>query len=744
MQNYPEYYNKPYNPNEHEEEMLVVWDKSDMANPDSDCYKNTNQSKTDYFSIVFPPANVTGSLHMGHSARITVQDTIVRFHRMLGKKTLFIPGTDHAAIATESKVVKALEKEGIRRSDLTNEQLLEKIESFALESKSVIISQLKRLGASLDWSREAYTKDAMRTRAVNEAFTRMYHDGLLYRGDRIVNWDPKGQTVISDDEIVRQDEVTKFYYFKYGPFVIGTARPETKFADKYIIVHPDDARYSQYEHMQTFEVPWINGMITATLIKDEIADPEMGTGAMTITPWHSEVDFELAEKYKLPKEQIIDKYGKLLPVAGEFAGMKIAQARPLIVEKMESLGLVDHIDDKYQHALATAERTGGIIEPQIMRQWFIDTTKEFDYSFDSLSGIAKGQKVSLKYLMNHVVTDGQISIIPDRFEKVYMHWVTNLRPWCISRQIIFGHKMPIWYKDELHSDTFVLSINKPTEEGVWIQETDTLDTWFSSALWTFSTLGWPEQTTDFKQYHPTSLLETGQDILPFWVSRMILMSTYLVGQVPFKDVLIAGILRDEKGNKISKSLGNNIDPVEVSEEFGTDSMRMAIMVGTTPGMDLKVGKDKFNAYKKFSNKLWNLARFVLSRTELDVNMAVTDIEETHKHYLDEFEQASQEITGHYESYRLHLASEGLYHYIWHTFADTVIEELKKDLESEDKKLSQSATYVIHYIFYSSLKLLHPCMPFITEKIWSDLPTNLLKDNAILSISSWPTKQSSQS
>ena len=404
-----------------------------------------------------------------------------QFHAVLkqcvkGMKTLWIPGTDHAAIATQSKVESEIyKKEGKRRHDLGRSELVRRIEIFARESHDAIVEQVKKLGASVDWSREAYTLDEKRELAVRTAFKKMYDDGLIYRGHRIVNWDPKGQTTISDDEIVYAEEKAKFYYFKYGPFVIGTARPETKFGDKYVVMHPDDKRYENYKHGQKIKLEWINGPIEATVIKDKSIDMAFGTGAMTITPWHSAVDFEIAERHHLDKEQIIDKYGKLLPIAGEFAGMKIAEARRKIVEKLRAKGVEKEED--YTHNVATAERTNGIVEPQIMNQWFIDVNKKFRRGL---------RKVSLKDLMKKAVAKGGIQILPDRFEKVYTHWIENLRDWCISRQIWFGHQIPVWYrKNEVYC-----GLNAPTGDG-WTQDEDTLDTWFSSGLWTFSTLGWP-------------------------------------------------------------------------------------------------------------------------------------------------------------------------------------------------------------------------------------------------------------
>ena len=498
---------KPYDPKETEDRIYKTWEESGFFNPDVCIEKRVTDKNAEPFCMVLPPPNVTGTLHIGHAAMLTIEDIMVRYARMSGKKTLWLPGTDHAAIATQSRVEKNLEKEGIKKNDLGREEFLKKVEKFAQDSHDTIINQSKKMGSSLDWSREAYTLDAERNFAVKTAFKKMYDDEIIYRGHRIVNWDPKGQTVISDDEIVYEERKSKFYTFKYGPFEIGTARPETKFGDKYVVMHPDDKRYQEYKHGQKIELEWINGPMTATIIKDPVAEMEFGTGVMTITPWHSHVDFQLAEKYKLEKEQIIDKYGKLLPIAQEFAGMKITEAREKIVEKLKEKGLLVSVDENYVNRLATAERTGGVIEPQIMEQWFINVNKP----------IKDRDNKTLKELMLAPVKNGEIKIIPNNFEKVYYNWIENLHDWCISRQIWYGHRIPVWYK----GNEIYCGIEAPTEEG-WEQDPDTLDTWFSSGLWTFSTLGWPnKESKDLKTYHPTNILETGYDIIFFWVARMI-------------------------------------------------------------------------------------------------------------------------------------------------------------------------------------------------------------------------------
>lgn len=693
----------PYKPAETEDRIYRFWLEKGYFNPD-----NLPERHTEPFSVVLPPPNVTGVLHLGHALENSLQDAVVRYKRMQGFKTLWVPGTDHAAIATETRVEKdMLKKEGKSRHDLGRDAFLEEVKKFARESHDTIVKQVKRMGSSLDWSREAYTFDDERNFAVRTAFKRMYDAGLIYRGRRIVNWDPKMQTTVSDDEVDYVEEKATFYYFKYGPFTIGTVRPETKFGDKYVVMHPDDERYGAYTHGQKFTLEWINGPIEATVIKDESIDMAFGTGVMTITPAHSAVDFALAQKYKLDIEQIIDERGILLPIAGEFAGIHIKKARPMIIEKMRAKGLIVKEDQNYVHNIATNERGGGIIEPQIKLQWFIDVNKPI---------AARGGK-TLKELMREPVASGAIAIKPDRFEKIYYHWIDNLRDWCISRQIWFGHRIPVWYRGtEIHCD-----IDPPKGDG-WVQDSDTLDTWFSSALWTFSTLGWPKETKDLATFHPTAFMGPGYEILFFWVARMVLMSQFHLGTIPFRTVYLHGILRDKKGQKFSKSLGNGIDPILLADKYGADALRMSLIVGIGPGNDANFDEEKVMAYKKFSNKLWNIARFVLTAKEaVPTATADSPLSERHRMIMDEFMAFKKDIVDDMDNYRLYLAAEKIYHYLWHTFADKVIEEAKPSLAGEDEGAKRSGARMLFSILEESLALLHPFMPFVTEEIWQSLP-----------------------
>jgi valyl-tRNA synthetase len=715
---------KPYNPQETEPRIYKMWEESGFFNPD-----NLPARHQEPFTIMMPPPNVTGILHMGHALMLTTEDIMIRYQRMQGKKALWIPGTDHAAIATQSKVEKEIyKKEGKNRFELGREELLKRVDQFAKDSHDTIISQVKTLGSSCDWSREAFTLDENRNLAVRTVFKKMYEDGLIYQGHRIVNWDPKGQTTISDDEIIYTEEKTKFYYLKYGPFTIATARPETKFGDKYVVMHPEDKRYAKYKHGQKIDLDWINGPITATIIKDEVIDMTFGTGVMTITPWHSKEDFDIAVRHNLDKEQIIDKYGKLLPVAGEFSGLKITDAREKIIEKMKAKGLLEKEED-YVHNIATAERTGGKIEPQIMNQWFVAVNKPFTLAHSDITGIKSGTKTTLKEIMRKTVDQGQIKIIPDYFSKTYFHWIDNLNDWCISRQIWYGHRIPVWYR----GTEIFCSEEAPKGDG-WVQDEDTLDTWFSSALWTFSTLGWPEKTEDLKIFHPTDVLETGYEIIFFWVARMIMMTGYNLGTVPFKNVYFHGTVRDGQGRKMSKSLGNGMDPMEVAQKFGTDAGRLALIIGTAPGTDSKIDENKIRGYKNFANKIWNITRFVLTSIESFDLESKPELTPKDQKILAELQIITKEVTTDIDEYRLYMASEKIYHYIWHTFADIIIEESKGALNGSDEVAKKSIQYTLYEVLKTNLKLLHPFMPFVTEEIWANLPH---KNKSLLMIETWP-------
>ncbi|MFZ2555281.1 MAG: valine--tRNA ligase [Minisyncoccia bacterium] len=716
----PEEFLKPYNPSEAEPRTIALWDKSGYANPDNMIVDGLTKPDAESYSIVLPPPNVTGTLHMGHAAMLAIEDILIRYARMNGKRTLWIPGTDSAAIATQAKVEGDIyKKEKKTRYDLGRDELMKRIDAFTEESKETIISQVRAMGASLDWSRYAYTLDEKRYAAVMEAFIRMFDAGLIYRGNRIVNWDPKLQTTVSDDEIEYVEQKDPFYYFKYGPFVIGTVRPETKFGDKYVVMHPEDARYADFKHGETIDLEWINGPITATVIKDEAADMSVGTGVMTITPAHSTTDFEIAQRHDLDIEPVIDERGILMPSAGEFAGQHIKKARPLIVEKLKEKGLVMKIDETYVHNVATNSRGGGTIEPQIKKQWFVAVNKKAKFP--------DGKERTLKEWMREAVESGQTKIAPERFEKIYYHWIDNLRDWNISRQIWFGHRIPAWFK----GDEVKVQLKSPG--AGWEQDPDVLDTWFSSGIWTFSTLGWPDATEDLKNYHPTAALETGYDILFFWVARMILMSGFLLGQVPFKNVYLHGLVRDGQGRKMSKSLGNIIDPLDMVKKYGADATRLSLIIGAAPGTDSKLAEDRVRGYKHFANKVWNITRFVLENTnDVDLNATLTEADAA---LLQEATELARSSSENIEKFRLDLAGDAVYHYVWDRFAAEILEESKQVLKAGDEA-SASRKRALYEILIISLKLLHPFMPFVTEAIWQKLPS---KEAKLLMVAEWPLK-----
>lgn len=702
---------KPYNPELTEGDIYKSWQDSGYFNPD----KLPERHKEPY-TIVLPPPNVTGTLHMGHAAMLAIEDILIRYKRMKGFKTLWIPGTDHAAIATQSKVEKELEKkEGIRRHDLGREKFLKKVDDFANESHDTIVNQIKKMGSSVDWSREAFTLDDKRSFAVRTAFKKMYDMGLIYRGNRIVNWDPKGQTTISDDEIVYEERKSKIYTFKYSkdfPISIATTRPETKVGDTAVAVHPDDSRYSEYVG-KVYEVDFAGAKLSIKIVADSAVDPEYGTGAVGVTPAHSSIDADIASRHDIPSVQVINEFAKMMPNTGMVEGLKVSDARVKIVEWLKENNLLEKEEDTLQN-ISTAERTGGVIEPLPKLQWFIAVNKKFDKN---------GKQTTLKEIMLDAVSSGKIEILPEHFEKTYFHWIENLRDWCISRQIWYGHRIPVWYKgDELY-----VGVEAPEGDG-WEQDEDTLDTWFSSGLWTFSTLGWPEETNDLKTFHPTSVLETGYDILFFWVARMILMTGCLLDTIPFKTVYLHGLVRTAKGEKMSKSKPEtNIDPIDMISKYGADATRLSLIIGNGPGNDLKLSEDKIKGYKHFANKLWNIARFVLSSTEGEVLDEKTKIP-------DELQKLLDDVTQDIENYRLYLAGEKLYHYAWHEFADRVIEESKKILKEGTDDEKKEVKQMLLVTLATLLKALHPFVPYVTEEIWKSMP---VKEKKMLIIEDWP-------
>ena len=761
-----EKFTKPYNPADTEDRIYKMWLESGYFNPDNLSKGSGEKSAdgsarfTEPFSIVLPPPNVTGTLHMGSALMLAIEDIMVRYARMKGKKTLWIPGTDHAAIATQSKVEKEIsKKEGKSRHDLGREELLRRVDAFATESHDAIVNQMKKMGCSIDWSREAFTLDEKRNLAVRTAFKKMYDDGLIYRGYRVVNWDPKGQTTISDDEIVYEARKAKLYTFKYGkdsktgdliPISISTTRPETKLGDTGIAVHPDDKRYAKLIGRE-FDTIFAGESIHLKVIADASVDPEFGTGALGVTPAHSIADWEMAQRHGLPLKQVINEYAKMTVGNESIKDKKAVDAREAVVAWLRAENLLEK-EEEIDQNVSTAERTGGIVEPLPKLQWFVAVNKK----------IASHGNKTLKELMIESVAPGGISIIPDRFEKVYLHWIENLRDWCISRQIWYGHRIPVWYRGEAQKpDEIYVGVNAPkgagkkeTAAGDWKQDEDTLDTWFSSGLWTFSTLGWPDEK-EFaanRAYHPTTILETGSDILFFWVARMILMSTYLLGEIPFKTVYLHGLVRDGQGRKISKSLGNNVEPLDMIAKYGADAVRMSLIVAVGPGNDSKVGEDKIKAYKNFANKLWNITRFILSSAQAGIGdgKAVAYDPNFKKWtsadaaYVERLNALVDEATREMDEYKFYLVGEKLYHYAWHEFADKILEESKPIIGGfgaggsivAGTGTAEEKTSRLQFLLHAHrtiLKLLHPFMPYVTEEIWGSL------EKHPLIIEAWPVK-----
>ncbi len=703
---------KNYNHKTTEGRIYKKWEESGYFNPD-----NLPPRHKKPFTIIMPPPNANGHLHAGHALFVTLQDIMTRYKRMKGYQTLWVPGADHAGFETQIVYEKKLEKEGRSRFGMDPQDLYKEIYSFTLENKKFMEQEIKSLGASCDWSREKFTLDPEVVKEAQKTFKKMYDDNLVFRGKRIINWCPKHQTTLSDVETTTEEKKDPFYYLQYGPFVIGTARPETKFGDKYVVVHPKDPRYKQYKHGDTFEAEWINGKVTATVIKDEAIDMTFGTGAMTITPWHDQTDFEIAERHNLDKEQIIDFRGKLLPIAGEFAGLKISEARPKIIEKLKSKGLLVKTEENYTHSVPHCYKCNTPIEPQIMDQWFV--------KMKSLAASA------LK-----AVDDGKIKFIPDNYEKIFRYWMTNSIDWNISRQIVWGIPIPAKICtscDFAFPDLENKESHCPKCQGPLKKDTDTFDTWFSSGQWPLLSLGY-SQGKDWKKFHPTDVMETGHDLIFKWVPRMVIFSLYLQKQVPFHTVYLHGLVNDAHGQKMSKSKGNVISPMDIIDKYGTDALRMALIAGNSPGTDMSLAENKIKGYKNFVNKLWNIYRFIGSNTQGIKADSKKISSSSDKSLLKELSGIIKDVTSSFEEYRFYLAEEKLYQYTWHRFADDIIEESKPILSGSDAKSKLSRQQTLIEILKQIIIMLHPFIPFITEEIYQGLP---IQKKQCLMIEVWP-------
>jgi valyl-tRNA synthetase len=728
---------KPYDPTACEDTIYKRWEHSGFFNPDVCIEKGVTDTSAEAYTITLPPPNVTGVLHLGHAYEDSLQDALIRFARMQGKKTLWVPGTDSAAIATQARVEKNIQKDEKKsRHDIGRTALVERVQEFALAHENIILNQIKKVGASLDWSRYAYTLDDKRYRAVMTAFVRMYEAGLIYRGYRIVNWDPKGQTTISDDEIVYEDRKAHLYTFKYSPdfpISISTTRPETKVGDTAVAVHPDDGRYKAYVGKE-YDVVFCDVPIHIKIIADTAVDPAFGTGALGVTPAHSMIDWDMKERHQLEVKPVINEYAKMT-VEGRLHNKKVGEARDEVIAWLTEQQLLEK-DEEIDQRVSTAERSGGIIEPLPKLQWFVAVDKPFTIEHSTITGIASGTSITLKEMMYKAVESGAVDMPQEGFRKTYFHWVQNLHDWCISRQIWFGHRIPVWYRpqlDDTGTPELYVGVDAPKGEG-WEQDPDVLDTWFSSALWTFSTLGWPDETPDLSVYHPTSFMSPAYEILNLWVSRMILMSGFHLGQIPFKKVLIHGLVRDKQGRKFSKSLGNGVDPLEIIEKYGADALRMGLLIGTAIGNDVSFDESKIKGYKLFANKLWNITRFVLTTTDEVGLDGTTLLHAEDQALLDELDILVRDVTDDFEHARLYLAGEKLYQYTWSRFASEIIEASKPILQSKDEVRRKSRAHTLYQMLRVQLTLLHPFMPFVTEEIWSALPE---KDSELLLVAKWP-------
>jgi valyl-tRNA synthetase len=703
----------PYKPEETEGRIYAKWLDSGYFNPDN--LPDAKNKKP--FTIVMPPPNANGNLHAGHALFITLEDIMTRFKRMQGYRALWIPGADHAGFETQVVYEKKLEKEGRTRFGMDPKDLYKEIYDFTIMNKANMETQVRSLGASCDWSREKFTLDPSVVTLVQKTFVTMYKDDLIYRGKRAINWCAKHQTSLSDVETESVEEVAKLYYFKYGPFEIATVRPETKFGDKYVVMHPDDVRYAKYKHGDKLTVEWINGPIEATIIKDTVIDMSFGTGVMTITPWHSQVDFEIAQKNGLDMEQIIDWRGKLLPIAEEFAGLKIADAREKIVEKLAQKGLVTKIDETYTHVVKRCYKCNTMIEPQVKDQWFV-------------------RMKPLAELALAAVERKEIRFIPDNYEKIFRYWMENTLDWNISRQIVWGIPIPAWLCDTCgthHAEEGDTPPTCATCHSKMRKDDDTFDTWFSSGQWPLIVTGFPDEK-DYALHYPTDVMETGHDLIFKWVPRMVIFGLYLGKRAPFHTVYLHGLVNDAKGKKMSKSKGNVVNPLDLTTKYGTDALRMGLIIGNTPGSDLALREDKIKAYKLFANKLWNITRFALSNTPRDILEAKVVLTDDDAKWMSELESLVKDVTLDMENYRFYLAGEKLYHYVWNTYADTLIEKTKSRLLGEDSQDKTSAQFIVMKTLTTILPLLHPIMPFITEEIWGSIPG----ERDLIMVTPWPT------
>ncbi|HOQ38085.1 MAG TPA: valine--tRNA ligase [Acetivibrio sp.] len=706
---------KTYDPKQVEDRLYSEWMEKGYFHAEID------KDKTP-FTIVIPPPNITGQLHMGHALDETLQDILIRWKRMQGYCALWLPGTDHASIATEAKIVEAMAKEGIKKEDIGREKFLERAWDWKKHYGGRIVEQLKKLGSSCDWERERFTMDEGLSNAVIEVFIRLYKKGLIYRGERIINWCPKCHTSISDAEVDYEEKAGHFWHIKYpikdsNEFVVvATTRPETMLGDTAVAVHPEDERY---KHLigKTVILPLMNKEIP--VIADEYVEKDFGTGVVKITPAHDPNDFEVGLRHNLPQVRVMNDDATMNELAGKYQGMDRYEARKQIIKDLEDLGLLLKIED-HNHNVGTCYRCSTVIEPIISKQWFVKMKPLAEPAIE-------------------VVKNGTIKFVPERFSKIYFNWMENIQDWCISRQLWWGHRIPAYYCLECGYtmvDSEMPDVCPQCGSSRIEQDPDTLDTWFSSALWPFSTLGWPKETEDLKYFYPTDVLVTGYDIIFFWVARMIFSGLEHTGKEPFRHVFIHGIVRDALGRKMSKSLGNGIDPLEIIDKYGTDALRFALTIGTSPGNDLRFSDEKVESSRNFANKIWNASRFVLMNFDEELDFSKVDpgkFTTADKWILSRINSLAKEVTENMDKYELGIALQKIYEFIWEEFCDWYIELVKPRLYDREDNTRLEAQYVLNYVLGSAMKLLHPYMPFITEEIYR----HLVNEDESIMISKWP-------
>ena len=703
-----------YSPSQVEEKWYPIWEQSGA-------YKPAKNGK-DSFTLMIPPPNVTGILHMGHVLNNTIQDVLVRRSRMLGKSTLWLPGMDHASIATEAKVTKMLKEEGINKREIGREEFLNHAWKWKEKYGGIIFKQLKKLGASCDWDREKFTMDEDYSKAVLKVFVDLYNDGLIYRGERIINWDPQGQTALSEEEVIHKDTKGHLWHFRYplsdgsGHLVVATTRPETMLGDTGVAVNPKDDRYTNLVG-KTVLLPIVNREIP--IFSDDYVDMDFGTGCVKVTPAHDPNDFDMGERNNLDIINIFHPDASLNEnTPKEYQGLDRYQARKKILAELDKLGFLEKTED-YEHSVGHSERTDAVIEPYLSKQWFV-----------------KMQPLAEPAL--EVVKEGKVKIYPERWVKTYNHWLENIKDWCISRQLWWGHRIPVWYK----GDEIYCGLIKPEEDG-WVQDPDVLDTWFSSWLWPFATLGWPEETEDMKKFYPTQDLVTGPDIIFFWVARMIMAGLYFCKEIPFSNVYFTGIIRDEQGRKMSKSLGNSPDPLDLFEKYGADAVRVSILMIAPQGLDILFNEERLEQGRNFMNKLWNSARFI--RMNLDEgplenlsNLDDEKLDSTDRWILSRLNNVIEEIDKAYSEYKLNEAIKKVYDFTRADFCDWYIEFAKTRFYGEDGEDKKTAQIVSVHVMRIILKLLHPYAPFITEELWASFKN---PDENLLISESWSESES---